>query len=190
MPILDLKLLFLSGWKHIIHIWSSQERGIESCLATCIHNYFSTRSFSTGAPVKGQSTSDIMQINVMWVWWDIFCSLYGVWIVELTFIKHVNCYKCSYPKFSVLYRQKISFNLPKLRSSSERTLVKILFPEKKGWFRFAYYMYISPPEGTGISDTARPFRMLLELQVQISLEAFLKEKTDCILDHQKECGSH
>lgn len=61
------KTSFFSGWKRIIHIWSSLERGIESSLAACINNYFSTESFSTGAPLKGHSTSDFMQIKLMWV---------------------------------------------------------------------------------------------------------------------------
>lgn len=37
-------LISFSGWKHFIHIWRLLERGIESCLATCKYNYFSTGS--------------------------------------------------------------------------------------------------------------------------------------------------
>lgn len=39
-----LKLDFLLRLETFIHIWRLLERGIESCLATCKHNYFNTGS--------------------------------------------------------------------------------------------------------------------------------------------------
>lgn len=60
---------------------------------------------------------------------------------------------------------------------------------KIDWFWYAYYIFISPSEGTGISDIAKPFRMLLERQVHISFGASLKEKLT-VFWTTKKCVAH